>query len=132
MILSTDMKLNDMTWEDLCAAAERELAELLAELPGPLRERAEKVPVCLERRPSVEMQDDGIVPDTLGLFIGAEWAEAENELMPAQIILYLENIRDLAETDKKRFGDEIRTTFLHELGHFFGLGEGDLTERGLE
>jgi predicted Zn-dependent protease with MMP-like domain len=27
---------------------------------------------------------------------------------------------------------EIRTTFLHEVGHFLGLDEDDLIERGLD
>jgi predicted Zn-dependent protease with MMP-like domain len=52
--------------------------------------------------------------------------------MPPQIILFLENIWDVAETDEKLFRDEVRTTFLHELGHYLGLDEDDLTERGLE
>jgi predicted Zn-dependent protease with MMP-like domain len=78
------------------------------------------------------MQADGIEPDTLGLFTGPEWAEAGDVPLPPQIILYLENLREMAETDVQRFRDEIRTTFLHELGHFLGLDEGDLTDRGLE
>ena len=34
--------------------------------------------------------------------------------------------------DEDVYLDEVHTTFLHELGHFLGLGEDDLTERGLE
>ena len=30
------------------------------------------------------------------------------------------------------FADEVHTTFMHELGHFLGLDEDDLYERGLE
>jgi predicted Zn-dependent protease with MMP-like domain len=70
--------------------------------------------------------------DTLGLFTGAEYAEEGRIPMPPQIILFLENIWDQAEGDGNVFRGEIRTTFLHELGHFFGLDEDDLTERGLE
>jgi predicted Zn-dependent protease with MMP-like domain len=121
-----------LTWEELCGVAEEEVTRLMAGLPGVLRERAEMVPVILEPRPSEEMQVDGIEEDTLGLFIGPEWAEEGEVPMPPQIILYLENLRDLSETDGKRFRDEIKTTFLHELGHFLGLNEEDLGERGLE
>jgi predicted Zn-dependent protease with MMP-like domain len=46
--------------------------------------------------------------------------------------LFLENLWDFAEGDEKIFCEEVQTTFLHELGHFFGLDEDDLTERGLE
>jgi predicted Zn-dependent protease with MMP-like domain len=126
------MDLAKLTWEEMCVVAEREVSRLTARLPSPLRERAEKVPVMLEPRPSEAMQVDGIEADTLGLFIGPEWAEAGDDPLPPQIILYLENLRELAETDAQRFRDEIKTTFLHELGHFLGLDEGDLSERGLE
>jgi predicted Zn-dependent protease with MMP-like domain len=126
------MNLQESTWEDLCALAEREVVRLTAGLPRPLRERAESVPVLLEPQPSEEMQETGIEADTLGLFMGSEWAEAGADPLPPQIILYLENLLELAEMDEQRFRDEIRTTFLHELGHFLGLDEAGLEARGLE
>ena len=51
--------------------------------------------------------------------------------LPAQIILFLENIRDAAEGDDAVYQEEIRATLLHELGHYLGLDEADLDERGL-
>ncbi len=116
----------------MCTQAEREIARILEALPEPLRERAEKVPVALERRPSRAMQVDGIELDTLGLFTGPEWVSAGEVPMPPHIILYLENLWEWAETDERRFGDEIATTFLHELGHFFGFDEAGLADLGLE
>ena len=121
-----------MAWENLCAAALAEVESTLAALPEPLRERAEKLPVLFERQPNVELQNDGIEPDTLGLFVGAEFVEENDSPLPPQIILYLTNIWDVAETDEQRFREEVRTTFLHELGHYLGLDEAELTERGLE
>jgi predicted Zn-dependent protease with MMP-like domain len=104
----------------------------LAGLPAPLREQAEKLPVTFERTPNPGFQADGIAPDTLGLFVGPDFT-AENDVpMPPQIILFLENIRDFAEGDEKTFRDEVATTLLHELGHYLGLDENDLTDRGLE
>jgi len=120
------------TWEQMCGMAEGEIARILGELPEPLRGRAKMVPVALERFPSEALQADGIEGDTLGLFTGPEWVEAGEVTMPPQIILYLENIWEAAETDGKRFGDEIATTFLHELGHFFGFDEAGLGALGLE
>ena len=102
------------------------------ELPGELRERAAKLPVTFEPCPNAELQADGIAPDTLGLFAGAEFADEDALPMPPQIILFLENILDFAEGDENVFCDEVHTTFLHELGHYLGLDESDLTERGLE
>jgi predicted Zn-dependent protease with MMP-like domain len=122
----------NLDWEKLCAIAVSEVEATLAALPKPLRERAEKLPVTFERQPNADLQADGIEPDTLGLFTGPEFADEENVPLPPQIILFLENIWSLAETNEKHFCEEARMTFLHELGHYLGLDEDELTERGLE
>jgi predicted Zn-dependent protease with MMP-like domain len=122
----------EMDWKKLCAMASAEIEGILAALPKPLRGQVENLPVTFERQPNAESQADGIEADTLGLFIGPEFADEENVPMPPQIILFLENIWDVAETDEKLFREEVRTTFLHELGHYLGLDEDELTERGLE
>jgi predicted Zn-dependent protease with MMP-like domain len=122
----------NLNWEKLCVAASREIEATLAALPKPLRERTEKLPVTFERRPNADLQADGIEPDTLGLFTGPEFADEGNIPLPPQIILFLENLWDFAEGNEETFCEEVRTTFLHELGHYLGLGEDELTERGLE
>ena len=114
------------------ALALAEVEATLEALPKPLRERAEKLPVTFERQPNAGLQADGIEADTLGLFTGPEFSDEENVPMPPQIILFLENIWDFAEGDDEIFRDEVHTTFLHELGHYLGLDEDELTERGLE
>jgi len=119
-------------WKKLQALALAEVEATLAALPKPLRERAEKLPVTFDRQPNAGLQADGIEPDTLGLFTGPEFADEGNVPMPPQIILFLENLWDFAEGDEEIFRDEVRTTFLHELGHYLGLDEDELTERGLE
>jgi len=121
-----------LDWEKLCGLALSEVETTLAALPEPLRERAEKLPVIFERRPNAELQADGIEADTLGLFTGAEFVEENDVLQPPQIILFLENIWSLADTNENHFREEVRTTFLHELGHYLGLDEDELSERGLE
>ncbi len=121
--------MNRKQLDELAAA---EVEELLSELPGPLRERAEKLPVIFEKCPSEELQLDGIAPDALGLFVGTEYAEDSTGLIPAQILMFVGNLWDFAEHDEAVYREEVRTTFLHELGHFLGLDEDDLSERGLE
>jgi predicted Zn-dependent protease with MMP-like domain len=121
-----------LEWEKLCDLALSEVELTLEALPKPLRERAEKLPVLFERQPNAELQADGIEADVLGLFTGAEFAEENDVPMPPQIILFLENIWNIAGTSEKLFREEVRTTFLHELGHYLGLDEDELTERGLE
>jgi predicted Zn-dependent protease with MMP-like domain len=119
-------------WDKLCEQATAEIEATLSELPAPLRERAEKLPVLFEPTPNPGLVADGITRDTLGIFTGAEFADTAMEVMPPQIILFLKNLWDFAEKDEEIYRAEIRTTFLHELGHFFGLDEDDLIERGLE
>jgi len=119
-------------WERLRALALTEVEAALAALPRPLQEQASKLPVTFERRPNRDLVADGIEPDTLGLFVGPEFAQEDAVPMPLQVILFLENIWDLAEGNEDFFCDEVHTTLLHELGHYLGLDEDDLTERGLE
>jgi predicted Zn-dependent protease with MMP-like domain len=121
-------------WKQLEALALEEVEATLSELPAPLQERARALPVVFERRPSPAQCRDGIEDDSLGLFVGSEFADEETGSvpLPPQIFLFLENLWDLAEGDRNAFREEIHLTYMHELGHYLGLGEDDLFERGLE
>jgi predicted Zn-dependent protease with MMP-like domain len=123
-----------MHWKRLRDLAIAEVEATLEELPAALRERAQVLPVTFERLPNQAQRQDGIEPDTLGLFVGPEFADEElsSVPLPPQIILFLENLWDLAEADEAVFRQEVHTTYLHELGHYLGLGEDDLFDRGLE
>ena len=121
-------------FQRLSVAAREEIARTLRSLPRPLRARAQDVPVVLEARPSKEQEADDIAPDTLGLFVGEALpdAYAGGQQLPAQIILYVENIWDYAGHDPAIYREEVRRTLLHELGHFLGLDEDDLQARDLD
>ena len=121
-------------WSTLLAAAESAVKQILRALPRDLRTEAQRVPVSFERRPNKELEADGIEPDTLGLFVGEAYPDGETSgsPLPPQIILFLENIWNAAEENQTLYREEIRTTFLHELGHYLGLDEIDLEERGLD
>ena len=120
-----------MIWARLQELARAEVAATLAELPDDLRRRAAALPVNYERVPNRAIVEDGIAPDTLGLFVGGEFAHEDQVPMPAQIILYLENIWDMVEGDEEVFCEEVHITFIHELGHYLGLDEDELDESGL-
>ncbi|HTR42309.1 MAG TPA: metallopeptidase family protein [Pseudomonadales bacterium] len=124
--------MDKLNWKNLCDIASAEIEETLMKLPAPLREEAKQLPITFERIPNVKLLEEGIEVDTLGLFTGAEFAEKGHIPMPSQIILFLKNLWEYAEEDENAFREEIRTTFLHELGHFLGLDEDDLIKRGLE
>jgi len=124
--------MNDADWQHLQHLAAAEVEGTLAELPGELQSRARQLPVTFERAPRPDQLADGLEPDTLGLFVGPEFAEEGHVPMPPQIILFLQNLWEFAEADENCFCDEVATTFLHELGHYLGLDEDDLFDRGLE
>ena len=123
-----------MDWNELQNVALVEVKATFESLPTPLRLRAEALPVRLERTPSPAQLEDGIEPDTLGLFLGPEFADEEHMSLPLppQIILFVENIWEWAGGSVPLFCEEVRTTLLHELGHYLGLDEDGLIERGLE
>ncbi len=120
-------------WKYILTLAQEEVSATLAELPPELRERAAPLPVVYELVPSAELVADAVEPDTLGLFVGEAFPDGEGgpSPLPAQIILFLENLWDFAEGDEEAYLDEVHTTYMHELGHYLGLTEEDLDERGL-
>jgi predicted Zn-dependent protease with MMP-like domain len=119
-------------WQRLLALAEREVAQVLRSVPPHLCAAAQAVTLVYESCPNAALVKDGIESDTLGLFVGEPFAESDHGLCPPEIMLFLENLWDVAEEDDEFFCEEVRATFLHELGHYLGLDEDDLTERGLE
>ena len=123
-----------MDWKRLEDLAQVEVAATLADLPAPLRERAARLPVIFERVPNADFVAEGIEADSLGLFTGPAFGEEEHAAspVPPQIFLYLENLWDFAEGEEDIYREEVHTTYLHELGHYLGLDEDDLTERGLD
>ena len=121
-----------MEWENLQAAALQVVEDTLQQLPPPLRERAQLLPVIFEALPNDGLQADGVEVDTLGLFCGPKFSDECDVPMPPQIILFLENLWDVAEGKESDYRKEVRLTYLHELGHYLGLDEDDLTARGLD
>jgi predicted Zn-dependent protease with MMP-like domain len=121
-------------WKHLEIIAKTEVNSILAILPPDLKKKAAPLPVTYQPRPSAELVADGVEADTLGMFVGEPFPESESGALqlPPQIILYLENLWDLAEGDEAYYREEVRATYLHELGHYLGLDEDDLEERGLD
>lgn len=121
-------------WARRLAIAEEAVRNTFRRLPAELREQAEHVLVSYERRVTRDQLDDGVEPDTMGLFLGCSFADEEqsSDPLPPRILLFLDEIWDEAEGDADTFRDEVRRTYLHEIGHYLGLDEAGLAERGLE
>jgi predicted Zn-dependent protease with MMP-like domain len=124
-----------MNFTRLAAIAQQVVQAAQRRLPADVRAAVDTVPVCFEPCPNATLQAEGLEPDLLGLFVGPEHgSELQNDRvpLPPQILLFLENLWDLAEGDESVFRDEVRLTYLHELGHFLGWDEDEVARRGLE
>jgi predicted Zn-dependent protease with MMP-like domain len=123
-----------LNFTQLQGIARAEVNAIIAVLPPDLRVKAKPLPVLYESLPSEELIADGIEPDTLGLFVGEPFPDSASGVtqLPAEIILFLDNLWNLTEGDEEYYREEVRATYLHELGHYLGLDEDDLEERGLD
>jgi predicted Zn-dependent protease with MMP-like domain len=112
----------DLPWEQLFDRADKIIQRTIESLPGPIRDQARKIPTLLERWPP----DD---EDLLGQCHGFEPDHLSPTLGP--IFIFIGPLRLFCEDEKLDFDDELRITYLHELGHFLGVDEDDLDQRGL-
>ena len=106
---------------------DRVIQEVLRELPPDLRAALSSVEILVKNRPNGDK-------DLLGLFEGLSLKESpvdEDRLYPDRITLYEDNLKR-SYPERKELAKQIRLTFLHELGHFFGFSEKELQDRGYE
>ncbi|MEI6339946.1 MAG: metallopeptidase family protein [Verrucomicrobiota bacterium] len=115
-----------MNFEKLSRIAKGVVEETLLDLPLEIRRATDEVPIFFELQPDEDDLASGVAPDTLGLF-----DQGAPEAPAPRIRLWLENLWDFSEEVREVFREEVRTTLLHELGHFLGWDEEDLEERGL-
>jgi predicted Zn-dependent protease with MMP-like domain len=103
-------------------------------LPREIQDRVSDVPVFIAEYPDRWILDDAPWdPRLLGLFDGPTWAELRGEGVTGHsphIYLFQRNLERLAQ-DPREMAREVRVTVHHELGHYLGLDEHDLDERGL-
>jgi hypothetical protein len=107
-------------WEDL---AQRQIVEIQGELPESIRGRATEVPVFFSRARG----------KWLGVFQGYSLMAGVPALpdeMP-RITLFIDTLAEAANYRRTVFLREVRKTYLHELGHYFGWDEGQVANVGL-
>ncbi len=106
----------------------------LEELPARARVLLEGIPIVIAELPAESDVATGLDPRLLGLFSGTPHGEGATALggQPGltQIVLFRRNL-ERAARDEDELREEIRTTLLHETGHFFGLDDAALEEMGL-
>jgi predicted Zn-dependent protease with MMP-like domain len=119
-------------WERLESIARKEVADVLRNLPDRLRAPAAAIALRCEAVSADSPAAGDLGDDLLGLFVGPEFLEEEHHgALPPQIILFLESLWDYSDRDEEIYREEVRTTYLHELGHYLGLDEDEVEERGL-
>lgn len=114
----------DDGWLD-AAAFERLALEELDGLPDAMVERLENVVFVIEDEP-----DDG--EDLLGRYEGVDLTARDRYgygELPDRIVLFRLPLLDSADTEAE-LRAEIRTTLVHEIGHFHGLDDDQLHELG--
>ena len=103
-------------------------------LPSDIIEAARVVTVHYEAVPDEAVILEGFEPDILGLFTGAPHGMEldQDNPIPPQIILYINNLWDYSDGNAETFRDEVQLTYLHELGHYLGWDEDQIASRGLD
>ena len=126
-------KEEESDFDALAARAEGVVREVIVSLPDDLRAIAEELPVFYEFEIARHWMRDGVEPDSLGLFSGPSRADPEDFECPEApaITLFLRNLRDYCAEEGLSFEEEVRVTYLHELGHYLGLEEDGMEARGL-
>jgi predicted Zn-dependent protease with MMP-like domain len=99
------------------AAFEDTVRRALDSLPAEIASWMENVAVVVED----ESPED---PDIFGLF-------SEEPYMPAQITIYRLPLEE-SFPDPIALEEEIRITVLHEIGHYFGMDEEQISRLGYE
>jgi predicted Zn-dependent protease with MMP-like domain len=115
----------------------RALREALLELPPMFRDALANVAVVVEEWPSDDLLDELGVPadDTLyGFYHGVPLPERsvqDSGLLPDKISVYRGPLME-DFPDRNELCRQIRITLLHEIGHYFGMDEEELSRLGYE
>lgn len=128
--------MDDELIQRLTAIAETVADAEIADLPEDVQAAAAECPVFFATMekwgPANDADEED--QDLLGLFTGAsrlEPAPSSPEEAP-RVTLFLDNLWWFAEESQEVFEEEVATTLLHELGHYFGWDEEEVAARGLE
>jgi len=121
------------------AMVEAVVQQVLRGLHPTVRTYLSQVPIILEDFPDPEVcgqYDPPALPgEVLGYFAGTSLAERSMldpwTTLPSTIVLFRNNLARLFENQEQLI-HELTVTVFHEVGHYLGLDERELTARGLE
>ena len=115
------------------AEFEQLVEEALGELPPRFAELLDNIVVVVEQEPTehdLEAMDDEAYDngaELLGLYRGVPMTRRTHDmsLLPDQVAIFRGPILRVART-RAQIVRQIKETVIHELGHYFGLGDADM------
>ncbi|HEY3447570.1 MAG TPA: metallopeptidase family protein [Myxococcales bacterium] len=116
---------------------DRAVHDALEQLPERVRRYLTNVSISVEELPADEdlAGDPPLAPDLLGLFSGPAYTERKTDdpwsHFPSAIVLYQKNLQRSCRS-RDELIEQIGITLVHEVGHFLGLSEEELYDRGLD
>lgn len=117
---------------------DKAVEDALEGLPAPVRGYLSNVAIAVEDLPADDdllASDPPLSPAILGIFRGSPLGEKGSmdpwSHFPSSIVLYQKNL-ERAAADRDQLIEQIGVTLVHEVGHFLGLDEEELWERGLD
>jgi len=108
--------------------------EAIDTIPARFAREVKNVAICIEDEPSDELLADmDMAPDDtlLGLYQGVPLPErgwGHGNVLPDRITLFQRTIEEECDGDDDEIVVAIGETLIHELGHYFGLSEDEITE----
>lgn len=122
----------------------RIVAQAIDNLPDEFRNALDNIEIVVEDWPTDDELDffegrEGLKRGKgdyllLGLYHGIPKGKRDPQfysgVLPDKVTLFRESIEKYCRGDEKRMADQIRKTFLHEIGHYFGMDDVRLRELG--
>jgi predicted Zn-dependent protease with MMP-like domain len=104
--------------------------EALESLPQRFKQLINNVAITIEDEPTdedLESADDDEVGELLGIYRGVALTERTHDdpILPDEIVLFRGPLERSTSSRAELIG-EIRQTVIHELGHYFGLGDEEM------
>lgn len=118
------MKVTEEEFEEL-------VSEAIRSLPKKFKEKMENIVVVIESLPSRELLMEMKIKSPyglLGLYRGIPYTRRGiwyRNVMPDKIIIFKKPI-EVRCRNKDEIKESVRRVVVHEIGHYFGLGEADL------
>lgn len=112
---------------------ERVVDEALESLPKRFADLVENVAISVEEEPTAEdldgIEDSDEDTELLGIYRGVALTDRTHDmpLLPDEIAVFRGPINRVTHSWHEAV-EEIRETVVHELGHYFGLGDDDMPD----